>query len=160
MFVSAVYISDLYTFLPTVCNVETDKVCVCQHVFVHEPVMKGRGFVVERKREILVQLNLINSEMEIISTWSTGEMRDGMRESNRQGKSERTRRERRDIRRKSIFLSFSLIKSVNPHSLAKISIRAFLFAAFFPPINISSGWYDQNLLSWCEALYLKVNIRI
>ncbi len=26
-----------------------------------------------REREILVQLNLINSEMEIISAWSTGE---------------------------------------------------------------------------------------
>lgn len=33
----------LYTFLPRVCNVETDKVCERQCVFVHEPVMKRRG---------------------------------------------------------------------------------------------------------------------
>jgi len=47
---------------------------------------RGWGVLGWREREILVQLNLINSEMEIISARRTGEMRDRTRESNREGK--------------------------------------------------------------------------
>lgn len=50
MFLLYTYLK-LYTFLPTVCNVETDKVCERQRVFVHEPVMKGRGGSWWRERE-------------------------------------------------------------------------------------------------------------
>ncbi len=116
---------------------------------------RGGGFEVERKREILVQLNLINSEMKIISAWSTGEMRDGTRESNREGKSERTnRRESGGTFGESRYFSLFLLSRVSTLTVCQkclILELIFVCCLFFFSINISSGWYDQNLLSRCEA---------
>ncbi len=130
----------LYKFLPTVCNVETESMrvpaCICALTCDEGEGVRGG------EKEILVQLNLINSEMEIISAWSTGETRDGMRESNRKGKSERTnRRESGGTFGESWY--FSLIKkSVNPHSLPKMSdIRAYfcLLPFYFQLILVAGG---------------------
>ncbi len=116
-----------------------------------------------REREIWVQLNLINSEMEIISAWSTGETRDGTRESNREGKSERTNsRESGGTFGESRYFSLFLLSRVSTLTVCqkRLILELIFVCCLFSPINISSGWYDQNLLSWCEASYLKVNIRI
>lgn len=88
----------------------------------------GGGMLGWREREILVQLNLINSEMEIISAWSTGETRDGTRESNREGKvlEQTKKRESGGTSGKvDIFLFFSY-QECQPSQFSKISdIRAY-----------------------------------
>lgn len=110
---------------------------------------RGGGFGVERKREILVQLNLINSEMEIISAWSTGKTRD----SNREGKSERTnRRESRGTFRESRYSSLFLLSGMSTLTVCqKYLILELIFvccirAIYFFSINLSRGWYDPIMV--------------